>query len=118
MSKDTESQHSEASPQPTPGPWEWKMPPWGDRKWLVPASKDLEALPVDPDYRPILDSDPSGGEYFPAIDPESPDGRLIAAAPDLLETLKSVLADAQSIDAELWEQAWNAIAKTEGRDAE
>jgi hypothetical protein len=43
------------------------------------------------------------------------DLHLIAAAPDLLETLKSVMADAQSIDADLWEQAWNAIAKAEGR---
>jgi hypothetical protein len=122
VSKDTESQHSEASPHPTPGPWEWKTPPWSGRKWLVPASKDLEALPVDPDYRPILDSDPSGGEYFPAIDPESPNGRLITAAPDLLAALKEILDDYSgpgTLDsAGMWARAFIAFAKAEGRDAE
>jgi hypothetical protein len=84
----------------------------------VPAAKDLEALPYDADYRPILDSDPSGDEYFPAIDSQGPDAALIAAAPDLLAGLEAAVEALDAFDvanemtAELrWMRATVAAAK-------
>lgn len=40
---------------------------------------------------------------------------LIAAAPDMLEVLKSIENDDNSIPASIWEMRDNAIAKAEGR---
>lgn len=42
------------------------------------------------------------------------DAMLVAAAPDLLAALKDVMADAESVDAEVWEVALMVIAKAEG----
>ena len=66
MEQSSASQPSQETPQHTPGPWRWKPAPWGGRQWLVPEYVDPAS--VGPDYQPILDADPSGGEYFPAHD--------------------------------------------------
>lgn len=126
MEQGNASQPSQETPHHTPGPWLWKRAPWGSH-WLVPAELDPDS--VGPDYRPILDADPSGGEYFLALDPESPDGKLIEQASELLAVLKALMEpDLSTTEAERnkrdeynsywWARAWAVLAAVEGRDAE
>lgn len=76
----------------TPGPWRWiKKQSCMDGYFLVSGGyDDLRYWAGESDTGLVLDSDPSDGEYRPAIDPDSPDGRLIAAAPEMLAVLEQL----------------------------
>lgn len=74
----------------TPGPWEWQK--FGDKICLAAQIS----------MRPIVLSVVSGGPFkghltslirglLRPLDPNHPDAKLIAAAPDLLEALRSIM---------------------------
>ena len=82
MSKDTEAQHSEASPQPTPGPWNYV--PIGSGEFLI----------TDP--RP-----PLPGFMFSTVGKmglNEADAMLAAAAPDLLVGLEAAVEALDAFD--------------------
>lgn len=105
----------------TPGPWTWRRTPYsGD----LDKSREL----VGGNGVIVIDADPSGGEYGEAIDPESDDARLIAAAPDLLAVARDAEALAISLISEgntafirvvafLQARLRTTIDRAEGRDA-
>lgn len=68
----------------TPGPWIWIE--HGAAMWLVPIA-DYQKDPDYPADYAICDDGSAYGEYSQKIDPSSANGRLLAAAPDLLEAL-------------------------------
>jgi hypothetical protein len=63
----------------TPGPWVWVG------RYLVPASAAGEDYPA---LFAVADDGSAYGEYTETLVPGSSDGRLIAAAPELLEALE------------------------------
>lgn len=65
----------------TPEPWVWK--PCGDFK---PPYFEL----VGSDGQTIIGDGSRRGEYEPEIEPNSPNGLLIAAAPEMYAVLKSM----------------------------
>lgn len=67
----------------TPGPWVWKKS--GSYYWLG------EELETDSDYA-IVDDGSACGEYGKIIYPKTPNAKLIAAAPELLEALRDMLS--------------------------
>ena len=69
----------------SPGPWSINK----TRKYDGNYGRKSGAI-IDANGEPIVLFDPSDGEYFPALDEDSPDTNLIAAAPDLLEALKAL----------------------------
>jgi hypothetical protein len=66
----------------TPGPWKIDMTTMFDCGY----SRASAAI-VGANGAPVVLFDPSEGEYKQALDPDSADARLIAAAPDLLSAL-------------------------------
>ena len=67
----------------SPGPWSI------DRKTLFESGYGRKSLAiVDANKEPVLLFDPSQCEYYEAMEVDSPDAYLIAAAPDLLIALK------------------------------
>ena len=90
----------------TPGPWIWN-----------------DDFLVGGDGSYVCDDGSACGEYSRVLDPDSPNARLIAAAPDLLAALKAALAiapvNADDEDdpeqSEAWAAVRAAIAKAEGR---
>ena len=64
----------------SPGPWSINK----TRKYDGNYGRKSGAI-IDANGEPIVLFDPSDGEYFPALDEDSPDAKLIAAAPDLLD---------------------------------
>jgi hypothetical protein len=91
----------------TPGPWRWLS---------------ADTLVGDHGHRPVVltrwrkglaQRDPEGG-LLRTFDPDSPDARLIAAAPDLLAALKVVTNTDDHADPEVRATVRAAIAKAEG----
>ena len=74
--------------QHTPGPWAWQ----GDLyKELVSLSNPKIGPNGAAQYTVVIDDGSAAGEYSQMIDPEGPDARLIAASPDLLDALQSLV---------------------------
>lgn len=80
----------------TPGPWRWRgyyllqdVP----AQFEVDADEDgKETNPyATPCGAPIACDGSAGGEYGATIDINGPDAKLIAAAPDLLEALETIV---------------------------
>ena len=70
----------------TPGPWRWHMS--GGYAMLVSVPL-RDADPWNPQMSgQIADDGSAGGEYRVILDPNSPNGKLIAAAPELLAACK------------------------------
>lgn len=67
----------------TPGPWSW-VPVPGDTCYGQPY--ELTAA----DGTTIASDGSAWGEYGQVTEPESANGKLIAAAPDLLDALRSI----------------------------
>jgi outer membrane PBP1 activator LpoA protein len=71
---------------------------------------------------PVVLFDPSDGEYAEALDPRSADALLIAAAPELLEALKEMLAYSGIIEERDTNYATNkaraAIKKATGKECD
>jgi hypothetical protein len=79
---------------------------------LIEADRD----PVDRPF--VIDADPSGGEFGWAIEPDSADAKLIAAAPEMLAALKRAAPYVHDFapmvnSAEDWQFVKAAIAKAE-----
>jgi hypothetical protein len=72
----------------TPGPWVWANP--YDTEYKLVHFNGEKFPNGEPRYIKIIDDGSAGGEYSPSIDVHGPDALLIAAAPDMLEALKSV----------------------------
>jgi hypothetical protein len=113
VSESTEPQHSEASPQHTPGPWGYRRIQSGE--FII-----TDLRPPLPGFR-----DSSVGK----MGLNEADARLTAAAPDLLAALKRLMTDFRKVVEPLrWtpvrdvdvtiREAAAAIAKAEGRDAQ
>lgn len=66
----------------TPGPWYW-VERMGYFDLTSDALSELEE---------VIDDGSAGGEYSPTITPGSPDAKLIAAAPELIEVLNDLLS--------------------------
>lgn len=62
----------------TPAPWKWGKP--------------LDALNPSSPWPMLQSDDPDAGWIAMTADPDGPDARLIAAAPDLLDALMHVVA--------------------------
>ena len=78
----------------TPGPWRWIRGPKYRGQYfgmLVGRDWDDDTYPDASAPGVVMDADPSGDEYAPAIDPDSPDAQLIAAAPELLNACEVAL---------------------------
>ncbi len=90
------------------GPWKWVQ---------LEFSGYYHEL-HDADGNVVCDDGSAQGEYSPQIDVKSENARLIAAAPDLLEALESVLENCLDSDglAAAYEKARAAIAKAKGED--
>ena len=93
----------------TKGPWKWTQAGGG---WWVLLGGNGET---------VCDDGSACGEYNREIDPDGPNARLIAAAPDLLEALKALrdkVADYElgHMDDPEMLAADAAIAKAEGRE--
>ena len=58
-----------------PGPWRW------DGSYLLAADSTI-----------VCDDGSAAGEYNREIDPDGPNGKLIAAAPDLLAVMERCIA--------------------------
>lgn len=96
----------------TPGPWVWT------EHHLVPES-EMPAAGEYPGCVAIADDGSAYGEYNQTCKPESANGRLIAAAPCLLEALDLLLAKAYKQNfndayPEILAKAEAAIAKARG----
>ena len=80
--------------QHTPGPWRWHMA--GGYAMLV-SGPLWDVDPWNPQMSgQIADDGSAGGEYRVILDPNSPNGKLIAAAPELLAALEGLLATEDS----------------------
>jgi hypothetical protein len=92
---------STMSEKHTPGPWEWVKHEFTghyDLVHIVPGEKTEDGDPV---FVKILDDGSGCGEYAPEITPDSPNGRLVTTAPDLLAACKAALDFAHAVEA--WE---------------
>ncbi len=100
----------------TPGPWEW-LTLFGSSE-LVAYIKGETFLNGQPRYKITADDGSACGEYNAIIDPDSPDARLIAAAPDLLAALEEAVewdGHDETGEPAVWlSQARAAIAKAKG----
>ena len=76
----------------TPGPWYW-VERMGCFDLTSDALSELEE---------VIDDGSAGGEYSPTITPDSPDAKLIAAAPELLEALQKLLPEYENIIYNEW----------------
>lgn len=88
----------------TPGPWKWDLD--GTRGYPVLYGGEdggyaVLGLPGDRSY----------------MNPDSPDARLIAAAPEMLDMLKTIENDGKQVPPWLWEKIQAVIAKAEAKDA-
>lgn len=94
----------------TKGPWEWAVK--DGNAFLVPAwHEDAKSYP---ETCAIIDDGSAYGEYTATIKPDSPDAKLIAAAPDLLEALEAVLETCENCGDDAYLSAIAAIAKAKG----
>lgn len=83
----------------TPGPWIWLTK--ADASFLIPASSLAEAK-VAPGNYAIADDGSAYGEYGVVLDPKSPNGKLIQAAPELLKELETIVDQEQQSSFEQW----------------
>lgn len=81
----------------TPGPWHW------DGYWLKASDGTI-----------VADDGSAGGEYTDTLTPDSPDGRLVAAAPVLLEACKKALTC--NLDSSVRELVVAAVKLAEGKE--
>ena len=77
----------------SPGPWKWVEIGIDDEEALVPESYSKE----DPTDVILTLGWVSMGDGSPGTEPSPEDARLIAAAPELLEALRSVLQSLRSV---------------------
>jgi hypothetical protein len=84
----------------TPGPWE-------ATKGYTPLVMAGETLICTPSAR----RDGIGGMQLSEVDGNA---NLIAAAPELLAALERLIADISPDSAEVWRQAFDAVAKARG----
>ena len=75
----------------TPGPWYWDT----DNGWLVADDPDDELFGFI-----VLAPDIDNARI--AVDPNEPDARLIAAAPELYEALKNLVSEIIKMDDAAW----------------
>ncbi len=79
----------------TPGPWKWETDGEG-----VARLRQVGRMGTCPDFDgldPIVDDGSAGGEYGQTIEPNTPNARLIAAAPELYEALEEFERVAESV---------------------
>jgi hypothetical protein len=105
----------------TPGPWRWHG------HYLMQDVPGIDNPYSTPAGYPIADDGSAGDEYSPTIDTDGPNARLIAAAPELLASLKTLVDAVEDHDNPVdqglaahhdsMQAARAAIAKAEGRDA-
>ena len=88
----------------TPGPWGWVD---------VGCYHYLSGNPAGTE---IIDDGSACGEYSPAITPDSPDAKLIAAAPELLKELIAALDSHEKGLYYDWDRAEEAINKALGEE--
>ncbi len=96
----------------TPGPWKIDMSASFDCGYARRSAGIVGA-----DGSIVIAFDPSEGEYMAALDPDTPDARLIAAAPELLEALKTCeafLLSAGFASSDAYAEASAAIEKATG----
>ena len=87
----------------TPGPWTWKIEGFDGYKLIAK------------DGTKVADDGSADGEYGGWMnDPNEPNARLIAAAPELLETLVDLLGWQTLAPDDVVAQAHAAIAKARG----
>lgn len=89
---------------PTPGPWRYEITEHGRRigggpQYLTPIAYPAEMNP---------------GGVTPPLDVVDANMRLIAAAPELLDMLKTIENDGKQVPAWLWDRIQATIAKAEG----
>ena len=97
----------------SPGPWSINK----TRKYDGNYGRKSGAI-IDANGEPIVLFDPSDGEYFPALDEDSPDTNLIAAAPDLLDAAIEFCRKVESGEArssKSYAAFKSAIAKATGK---
>ena len=75
----SEMKDEETSTKISPGPWVW-------------VSDGYYTQLLDANGEVVMDDGSAGGEYAPVIEPDSANAHLIAAAPELLEALRELLA--------------------------
>lgn len=75
----------------TPSPWVWLDR--GDHHDLVHFLPGETFANGEPAYVRVHSDGSAGGEYGPDVDVNGPDGRLLAAAPDLLAACEDMLHD-------------------------
>ena len=93
----------------TPGPWVWD-----------PEDPDLDVdhgydLVGGPQRETIADDGSQGGEYRRVLHPNTPNGRLIAAAPDMLRKLTEARARIATLDGVLDMLAGQRVRDALGR---
>ena len=87
----------------TPGPWRWKLEEFGSYRLIAK------------DGTKVADDGSADGEYGGWMnDPNEPNARLIAAAPDLLEALVDLLGWQTLAPHDVVDRARAAIAKARG----
>jgi len=98
----------------TPGPWSWDRSEYADWGWIRDTNGHLVAcctLPVDCEVLKHRRNN---------TDPTAANARLIAAAPELLEALLTLLTTSDNgygvPTDHAWEMAEAAIAKATGKD--
>lgn len=86
----------------TPGPWTWGAHNHG----LYGSNAE-----------PVLQWEPYEGMWLSGLEGKADiNARLIAAAPDLLETLKDLCSFETELTQDKWDRARDMIAKAEGKD--
>lgn len=93
----------------TPGPWTWTAP-YGATLMFTGCRVNEGPILVGGDNTEVLNA--NSGEYSP-VDNED-NARLIAAAPDLLEACKELMA---RIDGTMLHTAYTSVALEKGRAA-
>lgn len=86
----------------------------GPRKWVDHGGYfSLEG----PTGEMVCDDGSAGGEYSRAVEPDGPNGRLLAAAPDLLAALRVLVGEMEieGYDTGGMSHAYAALAKAVGR---
>ncbi len=85
-----------------------------DHNYLAPWQWDGREL-HDANGNCVADDGSAWGEYGVKLKPNSPNGRLVAAAPELLEALQYVMSAHGEQLTDAFDQAQRAIAKATGQ---